>query len=331
MKIAIAIALFVLTISLSSQTPKSITYQTWKNGAWLNDSREVNSFDASGYVISDMQESWTPSVTAWRATVQNSYTNNAAGLPLKCETIVKNDNANTWDNLSVRQTTYTAKNKIQTSLYQGYYSGVPQNNTLDNYFYDLNGYETEHQSNHWSGSAWVLDAKTTYTNNSQGFPVQHLEQKMVSGIWVNQTYVITSYFAADKISEFLQQDWSGSAWMNSSKGVITYDLFAYPMTYEYYEWKNGAWIQTYRITYTNRADGRIDYIVYETDNGAGWENDLKLIYDWTGVPTGIREFASDESSPAIYFDFNGRQVEKQSNVLLIEQKGNVRRKVLIRE
>lgn len=66
--------------------------------------------------------------------------------------------------------------------------------------------------------------------------------------------------------------------------------------------------------------------------GVMWKNTrpVDMSCTWLGIDTGVDELKGILLEPK-YFDLNGNRTEKQTGKILIEQIGNIRRKILILE
>src|SRR4051812_32217433 len=110
-------------------------------------------------------------------------------------------------------------------------------------------------------------SRTTYTNNTDGFPTQTLYESIASGSWKNQQLITNSYFSKGNVSETLSQNWTPGGWVNDYKFTEAYDQFGFVVSAEEFEWVNNAWVQSARYTVTNLSDGRMDFYIGELFNG----------------------------------------------------------------
>ncbi len=323
---------FLIVVSGSfAQVPRSITNQSWFNG-WVNSYRQTNTIDASGYLIETLDESYSPTPGAWQPSSQFNYTNNATGQEMQNSYYYWSQSTNAWVLSSVSQSTYNAKSKLTSRLKQSMNLGTLVNNQLENNVYDAKGFLISDETKLWNNGAWKLNRASTYTNNNVGDPLIYQSQTLLSGSMQNDIQVLYTWQSKGNPSEMILKQWTGGLWENSLKAVVVYDIFGFVITEEIYEWVNNKWEMDERYQFTNYPDGKMDYYISEVLNGSTWEKDQKVTYEWFGMaPTGIRELTEELMQPAVYFDLSGNQVEKQKNVILIEQRGNTRRKVIIQD
>jgi hypothetical protein len=315
-----------------SQIPKTVTTQSWTSGAWVNEYRNIKSVDGSGYLLNDIQQEWDELSSVWNMVMQTSYTNNPAGQSTDINVQSWKSVSNSWETFLTQKNTYGSNNQIKSSVVQHNTAGYFENSSMNNYTYDAKGHMILREVFEWSDNKWNLSSRETNTVSSQGFVTQMRYENLVSGKWVNEIYLSYSYFDKGKPAEVVLQRWVGGAWQDDYKSITVYDQFGYYISQQVYEWINGAWVQTGRYTSTNHPDGRSDFFITEFLDGSSWVKQLKVTYEYfSTLPAGIAELSEELTQPAVYFDLSGRRVEKQLNVLLIEQRGNVRRKIIIQD
>jgi len=335
MKNFLVFTLLAVAFTLQAQVPKFITNQTWLNGDWVNQTRTNYTTDKNGFVLENIQEVWTPTATTWRATGRTTCTNNTSGLEVQSFIQYWDMSKNNWMTTYTVQNTYNASNKVSMNSKLGSNSGSSPSYEVTNYYYDTKGFLTSCETKRLDNNGVLtIASKITYTNNSSGFPEKKHFTNFQGGVAVNEVFTTYSYFSGGKVSEMVVQAKTGTgAWMNDYKTTSEYDVFGFLVSTEDFDWNGSNWAPSTRIIVTNFPDGKIDFWVHEMYAGNGtWQKWQKTTYDWLGTgTTGISEFENDRAQPVIYFDLNGRQVEKQKNVLLIEQLGNERRKIIIQE
>lgn len=102
-----------------------------------------------------------------------------------------------------------------------------------------------------------------------------------------------------------------------------------------YSWTDGtSTLTTSSISYAPIEAGTTTYTLTGTcvNNSTGMSV-ITLTAVVCELATGIPTYSADpiQLSAPIYFDITGRQVEKRTGELLIEQRGNYRRKVVFQE
>ena len=72
--------------------------EIWGGINWLIDSRETNTYDASGYLINSLLQQWSGFSAVWINDTQSIFTNTPSGTPTQIVTQTWDTNTSTWNN-----------------------------------------------------------------------------------------------------------------------------------------------------------------------------------------------------------------------------------------
>jgi hypothetical protein len=201
------------------------------------------------------------------------------------------------------------------------------------YTYDGAGHLISVINPPWSSGNGNVYGTVSYTNNSSGLPVTELYEHDPSSFpKVLRTYI---YYPSGKISEYVDLILTSTHTLNAARVLRVYDPSGKLFEEGYHGWAGTSWLKNETFTYTYLPSGRIDYVMHLEGFGPGAEAPEKYLYEWfeSYPTTEITELhdAEDLLQPAVYFDLLGRKIEKQKNIILVEQRGNVRRKIIIQD
>lgn len=210
------------TYNASGKVLTSVT-EIWL-GFWLNSLKQTNTYDVSGYLTNNLIQTWVLLSSLWQNLRQVNYTNNPNGT-------VNQEISQNWDNMALtwnsssRETfTYTAGNKILTSLTESISFGIIMNESMDSYTYDLNGNLTNTLSKRWdtNTSTWIDDTQSNFTHNSDASINQVISQdwSTTTSLWTNAERVTFTYAVVTWKPE-VKRDAAYSIYPNPAQDRIT--------------------------------------------------------------------------------------------------------------
>ncbi len=171
------------------------TSEIWTGTEWFPMSKTTNSYDASQWLVNELNQSWDFLGSAWANSTQTSYTNNASGFVTQSTTQDWLAGTSSWVN-SLRDTyTYNGANHVTSSLEETWTGSSWVNSQLDTNTYDASGYLINALSQEWNtaGSNWTNSLQQMFTNNAQGKPVQVISQSWNGTAWENVSRITFTY------------------------------------------------------------------------------------------------------------------------------------------
>jgi hypothetical protein len=155
-------------------TRQSQTVQIYKNGAWVNYTKQSYTFNGNVTVISQLYQTWDTLSAQWLNNDTVSYQVNAAGKDTQSITYLWNSLAQQWFINNELFTVYNAAGK-ELSFTQQIYDTATQEygiSYMGTYSYDANNNDTLYQyfthpegNNLWQPDSRVLYKYDTYNNN----------------------------------------------------------------------------------------------------------------------------------------------------------------------
>jgi hypothetical protein len=70
---------FIFSLTTYGQNILTATYENWTSGAWVNYSKQNNTYDGSGYLTYTLIQIWNSPSSSWKNNYQINYTNNGNG------------------------------------------------------------------------------------------------------------------------------------------------------------------------------------------------------------------------------------------------------------
>lgn len=148
--------------------------------------------------------------------------------------------------------------------------------SINNFSQQVLGFPEISEVDSWDGNSWVNAFKSTYTFNSDCFPIEILGQFYNEGTLENSSLVTIIYNSSDQPAvQWIYQIWdSGTAtWINTQKTEFTEDGEKIIQTTDYY-WVSGSWQLFSRSVFSYNSSGLSTDITNQNwDNSNGiWVN-----------------------------------------------------------
>ncbi len=195
----------IFSWTLNGQNVLTATYETWTSGAWLNQLKQNNTYDGSGYLTYNLAQSWDSPSSSWKNSSQINYTNNGNGTVQQYISQYWDSPSSSWLNSQRATYTYNGFNKILTATYETWTSGAWINQLKQNNTYNGSGYLTYNLSQTWDApsSSWKNSSQTNYTNNGNGTVQQYIAQYWdnPSSSWINSQRATYTYTISTGIFE----------------------------------------------------------------------------------------------------------------------------------
>jgi hypothetical protein len=225
-------------------------YEEWASNAWTNHSRDTYTYNASGIILSCMEESWQNNNT-WQNSGRTSYTYNASGYLVTALVEGWNNSNSTWININHRIFTCDIFGNRLTNLYE-----------------------------QWQGNAWEPASINTYTYNSDNKMLSNLYQFWSNNTWENYYYNTFTYDGSGNLLTFIGEKWLNNAWVNYGKKTFTYDGNSNMLTLMNEVFDNNTWSPSggflsdyYQTDYSYDTY----YLTYKFGNGHRFEASYSLL------------------------------------------------------
>ncbi len=276
----------------------------WVNGAWINASRETNTYGPFG-ITNFLLEEWDGS--AWVGAYRLSYTFDANGN----QTSGQRDNwsGSMWVGSTKTISTYDADNQRIVKVTQNFVSNNWRNQSRDSYTYDTAGniviatYESWNiGSNIWQFSSrafltytatgqletdlsqeynngnWEDDTRQTWTYNGQGYLTRNLKEAYASGTWQNTQRTDYTPNSLGLFTETIRYTWTNATWNESTRTQSTFDAAGNIITSFSSNYVSGAWNDQYYFVFTYNAFNQRVTQVFQENFGTGLENNTRTFY-----------------------------------------------------
>jgi hypothetical protein len=323
----------LLTIKLSGQNIQNMLSETWTNGDWQKSFQKLFTYDGSGYLISDLSQTWDVPSTSWENSAQTIYDNNADGKPGVVTSQIWDGGS--WNYLTRSTYTYNTAKEVLTEVTEMWLGVIWQNTSKETNTYDGSGYLTNNLSQSWDfiSSAWKNNIQINYTNNPDGNPNQEITQSWDGAAWINSTRSTYTYNASNKVITQVTDNWISGNWQPDSRETNTYDGNGYVINNLSQIWDEGSssWKNETQENFTNNVDGTPSIIIsQEWDGTNAWNNAArytltyspstlikelpatKMVTIYPNPTSGLLtimsvEGFSDNASLELY-DFNGKAI-----------------------
>ncbi|HVZ39768.1 MAG TPA: hypothetical protein VHI13_10860 [Candidatus Kapabacteria bacterium] len=275
--------------------------ERWADGAWLNDYRITNSYDANGYETGTLQEDWDTVGNAWQQRSKVLFTNDAQGNRQQVVSQDWDDATHSFVNTARVSYTLNSSGKVTSMLTELWENNAWANSdsTIDSY--DANGYLTNSRIETWdtATTAWVNAQQTAYTNSGNGSMQQATTQiwDASSSSWTDYYRITYSYNAANKDTLELSEFWFTVQWIPVARTTHGYDAnnFLIHDLNELQDFAGGGWSKSDQSDYTNNVNGDPTQIIAQTwDSAGGWVNSNRYTMTY-GTPGGVAGARADEA------------------------------------
>ncbi len=256
-----------------------IISQIWENGAWVNSYRLITTFTDGSYSIPTAFESYE-----W---VNGAWENDSKTIITIVNGFITNMLMSIWENGVWRQfmqitNEFNGNFLIRTfTKIDNLGTGTLANLSKTEFSYDNNSFLSMEMNYSWTGTDWTPISKSTYINNTQGFPVELVYELISGGMTFLSERTLFTYTASGLIATLISQyyDIATVAWINSSRTTNTYNSASLPTGELYEEWDGAAWVKAWQVL-TSYTAGRMMEVLNLIWSGAAWENDGRDTYTW---------------------------------------------------
>ena len=179
-----------------SGKPLTVVSENWTGLEWRNFMMMTNTYDANGFLVNTLAQSFYAISPSWINFSQTIYTNNPNGT-------VNQSVMQTWDGVSAwtnsRRSTYTynPSGKTLTDLTEVWLGSAWLNNNLETNTYDGSNYLINSLNQTWDLllSAWKDNSQSICTNNPDGTPHQIINQAWnpITPGWNNEERITYTY------------------------------------------------------------------------------------------------------------------------------------------
>jgi hypothetical protein len=157
---------------------------TWNNGY-----RSTNTYDASDFLLSTLNETWNAVTSAWENSSRSTYINNTSGYALTETSETWSSTTSSWESSSRSTRTYDAANNVLTDLYQMWDNTTSTWQNFANAIYS--GYignkvgSMIHQTWDNTTASFINGGKISYIYNSDTLPTFGYDESWnsTSGTW----------------------------------------------------------------------------------------------------------------------------------------------------
>lgn len=263
-----------------------ILYQFWENDVWVNDTKEIHTYDGNLFPVGQLMMVWGNG--AWHNSFKFEFTNNASGQMLEALGYMWSETGSEW--MLMFKMTYTYQNTlISEVLMEMYMAGMWLPLSKSVFTHDAGGHMTEQLDLSWNtmNSVWENDYKYTWTYQNDR-PAECLHQMWEGGAWLNEELETWAYNASGYCTEEVKMIWSGSAWENFLKATPTYNG-SWQRTEELIqEWSGGVWTNWEWHQFSYNTSGYLTEKLIQVWENKGWENSERE--EWIYGQVGMEEY-----------------------------------------
>lgn len=266
----------------------------WENNAWVNESKWTYQYDSNGNQTSQLIEDWENN--AWVQQTQWLYSYDANGNETGWEWQVWENNS--WKGFMKWIYSYGANNLMTQMIQQMWDSGSYTDFTRITYTYDASSNLSEELMEMFLG-IWMNNSKTFYTWDANHNNTEILSQNwdMMSNAWVNSSKETQTFNTNNLITEYIFQEWSGSSWQNQWKYINHYTN-SFLTLFQTYQWDGSSWQNETKSIYTYDAQNFLTESLMQDWDGNNWVNDSKFTYTYGEPATS----AEDEKISPLNFE-----------------------------
>ena len=187
------------TYNANDDIIETITYD-WVTGAWVLKSRVVYTYTAPTLFDTVTTQMWDSINSEWDNTEQEIYTYTGTNKEDVVTTYEWNGGTSSWDVKSRYTNTYNASDLVESTEYDDWDGAQWVHDFLLEYTYDGNGFAIEEVDSDWETSAYVMDSRRLFTNNTEGHPTTIISQSYLLGSWVNASRITQTYPSCASLS-----------------------------------------------------------------------------------------------------------------------------------
>jgi hypothetical protein len=194
--------------------------QAWQNG-WKNQNGEVKTYDASGNLLTSIQQNWVNN--AWENATRT--TNYFTPTNLKSNEYKALWINNAWVDDTRYKYTYTNFGKEEQVLFQQNNGAGLENTKRTTNLYNANNKLYERLEEVFVlNSTWLNSKRISYTFDVQGNIASYTWENWNSNtnVWEGNFRYVYTYDANNNKTLDITQKWTNGAWVNEDQGIYTY-------------------------------------------------------------------------------------------------------------
>jgi len=282
-------------IGLRDEYVLEVLYEDWIDEAWLNEHKDVYTYDGNSYAIEILTLTWEDNTSTWQNSLKMVMTNNVQGYPTEMIYQMWEPTTQVWMDMMMISYTYDANWNMTEMLNQMWYGTEWINGSRYTMTYNVDNNPTYVLQEIWDfpgGTEWELDDQETYTYDGL-FLEEIFEEHWDGSAWENDrriTYTLEgNYHPADR----LQESWNGGGyWDNQRYSQYTYDGDWNEIEDYEQEWDNGGWVNFQTHYYTYDGDLLIERLTHEWEADRSW-----VVHDRYTVTYGTLDSDDNTISP----------------------------------
>jgi len=148
-------------------------------------------------------------------------------------------------------------------------------------FYDMHNNLVSEVREKWDSTAWVNDVKTISTFNAANEMTNGMSQTWSNGAWKNCCQDAYTWDENGNRLSYVSQLFIDSTWRNIEKTIWTYDSRNNRTTVIGQSWNDTAWRNVSQSVYSYDAENNQTGKVYQTWGGDSWINAYQLASTYT--------------------------------------------------
>jgi len=156
------------------------------------------------------------------------------------------------------------------------------NSTLYTAVFDTNNNRTYSLNQSWFDSNWVNSSNYTMTYDSSNNLTSRVLQRWYYDTWVNWRKQCYTYDSNRNLIIYLSQIWTDTSWVNLTQGIYNYNINNYWTSYIAQDWNGSAWVDTYQDTCIYDINNNPILVSGQFWNGIAWENSYQDAYTYDG-------------------------------------------------
>jgi hypothetical protein len=123
---------FIFSLTIYGQNILTATYETGTSGTWVNQMKQINTYDGSGYLTYNLTQAWDVPSSSWISSSQINYTNNSNGTVQQYTAQYWDNSSNSWINSQRATYIYTNSTGInEANFISFHFFPNPSNDILN--------------------------------------------------------------------------------------------------------------------------------------------------------------------------------------------------------
>ncbi len=197
---------------------ESKVVQAWRDSAWVNKDKKINTYDDNGYLT--QKDRYKYRDDEWSLRGMTVYENNDNGGPeIKTKQAYRND---AWINRYRTNFSYNDGDLLMSKVEQKWHQDEWRNKKETALIYEGDLCVTKTISK-WRDSTWVDRVLKELFYNDNGDRDEKITYKWRDSTWVPRHRVIYSYNDNAALSEKLVYKWTDSTWVDKARASVGYD------------------------------------------------------------------------------------------------------------